>query len=74
MGLFTDPMGGAGKIVEADETYVGRRSDSKAFLPPAKKEACLRAGRAPTAASARSMSPTVHAQSAAQYHGAQRLT
>jgi len=37
-GLFTGPLGGAGKIVEADETYVGRKADSKAFLPPAKKQ------------------------------------
>jgi transposase-like protein len=36
-GLFTEPMGGAGVIVEADETYVGRKAESKAFLPPAKK-------------------------------------
>src|ERR1700719_84216 len=30
-GLFTEPMGGAGVIVEADETYVGRKAESKAF-------------------------------------------
>jgi transposase-like protein len=37
-GLFTESMGGAGKIVEADETCVGRKAEGKAFLPPAKKE------------------------------------
>lgn len=37
-GMFTDPLGGAGKIVEADETYVGRKAESKAFLPPAIKQ------------------------------------
>jgi len=36
--IFTDPIGGAGKIVEVDETYVGRKADSKAFLPPAVKQ------------------------------------
>ena len=35
--LFTEPMGGAGRTVEADETYIGRKSTSKAFLPPAPK-------------------------------------
>jgi transposase-like protein len=37
-GIFTEPMGGADKVVEADETYVGRKAESKAFLAPAKKE------------------------------------
>jgi transposase-like protein len=37
-GIFTDPLGGAGKTVEVDETYVGRKADSKAFLAPAEKE------------------------------------
>jgi hypothetical protein len=27
--LFTEPMGGAGKAVEVDETYVGRRAGTK---------------------------------------------
>ena len=35
--LFTEPMGGAGRTVEADETYIGRKSTSKAFLPPSIK-------------------------------------
>jgi transposase-like protein len=35
--IFSEPMGGANVIVEADETYVGRKAESKAFLPPAKK-------------------------------------
>jgi transposase-like protein len=33
-GMFTEPMGGAGKTVEVDETYVGRKAGSNAFLPP----------------------------------------
>src|SRR5271155_3158751 len=37
-GMFPEPMGGAGKTVEVDETYVGRKSTSKAFQPPARKE------------------------------------
>jgi transposase-like protein len=37
-GMFTEPMGGAGKVVEVDETYVGRKAGSKAFLPPSKKQ------------------------------------
>ena len=36
-GIFTDPLGGAGKTVEVDETYVGRKAESKAFLAPAEK-------------------------------------
>lgn len=40
-GLFPEPLGGAGKVVEADETYIGRKSTSKAFLPPAKKQAVM---------------------------------
>jgi transposase-like protein len=37
-GMFTEPMGGAGKTVEVDETYVGRKAGSKAFLPPSEKQ------------------------------------
>jgi transposase-like protein len=37
-GIFTGPLGGDGKIVEVDETYVGRKAESKAFLPPAIKQ------------------------------------
>jgi transposase-like protein len=33
-----DPMGGAGMTVEADETYIGRKSTSRAFLPPGVKQ------------------------------------
>jgi transposase-like protein len=36
-GMFGEPMGGAGRTVEVDETYIGRKSTSKAFLPPATK-------------------------------------
>ena len=37
-GMFTEPMGGAGKTVEVDETYIGRKAGSKAFLPVSKKQ------------------------------------
>ncbi len=33
------PLGGANKIVEADETYVGGKAKNKAFGPPPKKHA-----------------------------------
>ncbi len=36
-GMFTEPMGGAGKTVEVDETYVGRESTTKVFKPIAEK-------------------------------------
>jgi transposase-like protein len=38
-GMFTEPMGGAGKTVEVDETYVGRKAGTKAFLPVSEKAA-----------------------------------
>jgi len=38
-GIFTEPLGGAGRVVEGDETYVGRRAETKAFKPPVKKRA-----------------------------------
>jgi transposase-like protein len=37
-GMFTPPIGGAGKIVEVDETYVGRKAGTKAFLPISEKQ------------------------------------
>ncbi len=33
------PLGGANKVVEADETYVGGKAKNKAFGPPPKKHA-----------------------------------
>jgi transposase-like protein len=36
-GIFSDRLGGAGITVEVDETYMGRKASSKAFLPPAEK-------------------------------------
>lgn len=36
-----EPLGGAGRIVEADETYIGRKAASKAYLPPAPKQAVM---------------------------------
>jgi hypothetical protein len=32
-------MGGAGRTIEADETYIGRKAESSAFEAPAPKEA-----------------------------------
>jgi transposase-like protein len=40
-GLFTPPLGGAGKTVEADETYVGRKAGSRAYEAPAPKQAVM---------------------------------
>ena len=40
-GIFTPPMGGAGKTVEVDETYVGRKAGTKAFLPISEKQPVL---------------------------------
>ena len=37
-GVFTPELGGEGKTVEADETYVGRKAASKAFRAPAEKQ------------------------------------
>jgi transposase-like protein len=37
-GMFGEPMGGAGKTVEVDETYVGRKAGTKAFLPVSEKQ------------------------------------
>ena len=35
--LFDIPMGGSGQTVEGDETFIGRKSTSRAFEPPAPK-------------------------------------
>ncbi|VFU10212.1 IS1595 family transposase [Methylocella tundrae] len=40
-GLFTPPLGGAGETVEADETYIGRSSLTRAFLAPGPKQAVM---------------------------------
>lgn len=37
----TDKLGGADEYVEGDETYVGRKASSRAYEPPAKKQAVL---------------------------------
>jgi transposase-like protein len=39
--LFTPPLGGAGKTVEADETYVGRKAESRAYEAPGPKQAVM---------------------------------
>jgi transposase-like protein len=36
-GIFS-PLGGEGKTIEADETYVGRKAGSRAYEPPAPKQ------------------------------------
>jgi transposase-like protein len=36
--LDVEPMGGAGMTIEADETYIGRKSTSRAYEPPAVKQ------------------------------------
>ena len=37
--IFTPPMGGAGKTVEVDETYVGRKSENQSRrLSPSEKQ------------------------------------
>ena len=37
--LHVAPMGGAGMTVEADETFIGRKSTSRAYEPPGVKQA-----------------------------------
>jgi transposase-like protein len=39
--LLIPPMGGAGHTVEVDEPYVGRKAESRAYEPPAKKQAVM---------------------------------
>jgi len=39
--IFIEPLGGAGRTVEGDETYVGRKAESRAFKPPAAKQAVV---------------------------------
>jgi len=39
--LFTAPLGGAGHVIEADETYIGRKSTSRAFEAPGPKQAVM---------------------------------
>jgi transposase-like protein len=36
--LFTPPLGGAGRTIEADETYVGRKASSRAYEAPGPKQ------------------------------------
>lgn len=39
--LFTSPLGGASKTIEADETYIGRKAGSRAYEAPAPKQAVM---------------------------------
>jgi hypothetical protein len=36
-----EPLGGPWRVVEGDETYIGRRASSRAFEPPAPKQAVM---------------------------------
>ena len=40
-GYSSGPLGGEGKTVEADETYVGRKAKNKAFKKPVKKQVVM---------------------------------
>jgi transposase-like protein len=39
--MFTPPLGGAGSTIEADETYIGRKAESRAYEAPAPKQAVM---------------------------------
>jgi len=41
MEMHMEPMGAEGEFVEADETFIGRKSTSRAYEPPTKKQAVL---------------------------------
>jgi transposase-like protein len=36
-----EPLGGPWRVVEGDETYIGRKAESRAFEPPARKQAVV---------------------------------
>src|ERR1700719_2059693 len=39
--FFDEPLGGPWRVVEGDETYVGRKAESRAYEPPAPKQAVM---------------------------------
>src|ERR1700736_4639578 len=39
--MWTPPLGGTGKTLEGDETYIGRKSTSRAYEAPAPKQAVM---------------------------------
>jgi len=39
--MFTPPLGGSGCTIEADETYIGRKAESRAYEAPAPKQAVM---------------------------------
>jgi transposase-like protein len=39
--MWTPPLGGIGRTLEADETYVGRKAESRAYEAPAPKQAVM---------------------------------
>lgn len=39
--LFTEPMGGAGKTVEADETFIGGKGENRAYAPVPVKQSVM---------------------------------
>jgi transposase-like protein len=45
-GVFFSPIGGEGKTVEADETYIGRKASSRAYEAPGPKQSVMGPGRA----------------------------
>jgi len=38
---FGGPLGGAFRVVESDETYIGRKAESRAYEPPAPKQSVM---------------------------------
>ena len=39
--FFDEPLGGPWRVVEGDETYIGRKAESRAYKPPAVKQAVM---------------------------------
>jgi transposase-like protein len=39
--FFDEPLGGPWRVVESDETYIGRKAESRAFEPPARKQSVM---------------------------------
>jgi hypothetical protein len=39
--FFDEPLGGPWRVVEGDETYIGRKAKSRAYKPPGHKQAVV---------------------------------
>jgi transposase-like protein len=39
--FFDEPLGGPWRVVEGDETYIGRKAESRAYEPPAPKQSVM---------------------------------